>query len=61
MSGPRTYSKRELQIARAIYRAMKGKNGALVDGSPGEGDSTLIDGTFDLRKIARKVLAAMPD
>jgi len=48
----------EMRIARAIYRAMKRNKDALVQGAPGEGE-TLIDGTFDLRKISRKVLAAM--
>lgn len=56
MSGPPTYSKKELRIARAIYRAMKRNKSALVQGAPGEGERTLIDGTFDLRRLARKIL-----
>jgi len=57
-AAPRTDAPMEMRIARAIYRAMKRNKDALVQGAPGEGE-TLIDGTFDLRKISRKVLAAM--
>ncbi len=53
----RAYSRKELRVSRAIYRAMKRSRGALVEGAPTEGQRTLIDGTFDLRAIAVKVLA----
>jgi hypothetical protein len=49
------------RIAREIYPALKNNRDALVQGSPGEGECTLIDGTFDLRKIARKVLPTIID
>jgi hypothetical protein len=59
MSGPPSYSEGELRIARAIYRALRKNKGALVQGSPDDGEYTLIDGTFDLREIAKKILPAI--
>lgn len=44
------------RVARAIYLAMKRNRSALVDGDPIEDEKTLIDGTFDLCRVAASVL-----
>jgi hypothetical protein len=49
--------KLEERAAVALYAAMRRRSrGALVQGDPSMGEETLIDGTFDLRMIARDVL-----
>jgi hypothetical protein len=45
----------ERLIARAICTSLRRKKDALVSGAPGVGDRTIIDGTFNLRRVARSV------
>jgi hypothetical protein len=50
----------ERQAAAALYVAMKRKGRtALVQGDPSLNQRTLIDGTFDLRAVAREVLRSL--
>jgi hypothetical protein len=50
----------ERQAAAALYAAMKRKGQtALVQGDPSLNQRTLIDGTFDLRAVARDLLRAL--
>jgi hypothetical protein len=46
----------ELKIARAIYRSLKRAPGALVQGAPDGTSRTLVDGQFNLIRVARAVL-----
>lgn len=46
------------RIARTIYRALSGADGAYVSGHPDEGRTTL-DGVFSLTYVAERVLAAL--
>lgn len=50
------YNPREIEMASAIYRMLKQRRGALVQGVPEDGETTLVDGRFDLREVARSVL-----
>jgi len=51
------YSPSELHLARLIYRALRRQTqNGVVSGAPSEGETTLIDGQFDLRRVARKIL-----
>ena len=43
-------------LAAGIYRELRQTEGALVQGEPGDGDLTLIDGNFDLEQIAQRIL-----
>jgi hypothetical protein len=57
MSDPTGYSESELRIARVLYHVLREHKGDLVRGSPENGEYTLVDGTIDLREIARKILS----
>ena len=56
---PDGISSLESLIAKAIFDALRVEQGALVQGNPAEADSTLIDGSFDLRLVAKAVLNAL--
>ena len=59
MARPAEYYPREIELASAIYRTLKQGRGALVQGLPEDGETTLVDGRFDLREVARSVLLEM--
>jgi hypothetical protein len=54
---PTEYTAREVGWASAMYRALKQLKGPLVQGLPSDGEVTLVDGRFDLREVARAILA----
>jgi len=46
------------RIAVALYSVLRAsRRGGLATGKPGTGVTTLVDGTFDLREVARLVVA----
>lgn len=45
----------EIALAQVIYDRLKENRFAYVSGRPQSGEDTAIDGTFDLREIARFV------
>jgi hypothetical protein len=44
------------KIARTLYELLRASNDALVQGEPGAGHLTLIDGNFDLAKVVHDLL-----
>jgi hypothetical protein len=51
------YTPEEFKIAQTIYRALRRQQrDACVLGAPHEVELTLIDGAFDLRRVARKLV-----
>lgn len=45
-------------VAAALYGALA-KGGGTVDGDPGQGNTTRIDGRFDLKVVARNLMMAL--
>ena len=46
----------ETKIAQTLYRLLRANSSALVQGEPGAGDLTLIDGNFDLLNIVHDLM-----
>lgn len=48
------------KVARALYEALRqNSRDAFVEGEPQAGRGTIIDGTFDLQAVARRVSRAL--
>lgn len=46
-------------VAAALFRALSRAGGGTVEGDPGQGNRTRIEGRFDLNEVARKLMAGL--